>query len=155
MSTYTPGEILGVLDRLDALGPRVNAHRGPLGPAAYAAALHGADLVLLPYEPNAYAVRGSAVFTEAIIHGKPVVAPAGTWMGDLIHDGRVGGTVFRRFAAAALADAAIAALDDIDCLSAITLANRVAWARDRSIGAYLDALVSEAPVFTPASLACR
>jgi glycosyltransferase involved in cell wall biosynthesis len=48
--------------------------------AAYASA----DILLLPYDPDTYALRGSAVYQEGIAMGRPVVCSEGLGMSDLV-----------------------------------------------------------------------
>ena len=50
----------------------------------YVAELVRADVLLLPYHLDYYASRTSGVFCEARVAGKPVVATAGSWMGDRV-----------------------------------------------------------------------
>jgi glycosyltransferase involved in cell wall biosynthesis len=52
----------------------------PLPPAQYRELLASGHLVVLPYDPRAYAARSSGIFAEAMAAGIPTVVPAGTWM---------------------------------------------------------------------------
>ncbi|MFU8803284.1 MAG: hypothetical protein ACNA8W_05705, partial [Bradymonadaceae bacterium] len=63
---------------------RCNLFEGALSSEAYAAFLKSLDIVVLPYDPAEYRCRTSGVFAEAIGLGKIVVAPAQTWMGDIL-----------------------------------------------------------------------
>lgn len=54
----------------------------PLDAATYHAALHGADMLLLPYWRSIYEARTSGVFLEALAAGKPVIATSDSWMSD-------------------------------------------------------------------------
>ncbi|MBX9698675.1 MAG: glycosyltransferase, partial [Acetobacteraceae bacterium] len=65
-----------------ACPPQVTLLRSALYEAAYAAALHAADVVLLPYWRSIYEARTSGVFLEALAAGKPVIATDDTWMSD-------------------------------------------------------------------------
>jgi glycosyltransferase involved in cell wall biosynthesis len=42
--------------------------------------LASADVVLCPYDAQAYRARSSGVFAEAVAAGKPTIVPANTWM---------------------------------------------------------------------------
>lgn len=52
----------------------------PLTSEQYWDMLAASDIVLLPYEPQAYRARSSGIFVEALAVGRPVIVPAGTWM---------------------------------------------------------------------------
>lgn len=52
----------------------------PLAPAQYRELLASGHVVVLPYDPRAYAARSSGVFAEALAAGIPLVVPADTWM---------------------------------------------------------------------------
>ena len=54
----------------------------PLPPADYLALLCSADLLLLPYDAQAYGPRSSGILAEARAMGVPAVVPAGCWLGD-------------------------------------------------------------------------
>ncbi len=53
---------------------------GPLAPHIYDDLFRRADIVLLPYQPGAYAERSSGILMEAIMAGLPCVATRGAWM---------------------------------------------------------------------------
>ncbi len=64
-----------VFDRLAGLGDRVALRHDVLDAPTYLDLLAEADLLLLPYDPKVYGVRGSGIFAEARRIGVPVVAP--------------------------------------------------------------------------------
>lgn len=69
-------------------GPGLRWIREPLPDDAYAAELAAADVVLLPYHLDHYALRTSGVFCEARVAGKPMVGSEGSWLGGrLARDG--------------------------------------------------------------------
>ncbi len=55
--------------------------RGVLSVEEYAELLAGADIVLLPYSPEAFHYRTSSILAEAFSLGKPVVAVSDSWLG--------------------------------------------------------------------------
>ncbi|NKC33381.1 glycosyltransferase, partial [Falsiroseomonas selenitidurans] len=98
-----------------------------LDPAAYAALLESADLLLLPYEGGVYGARSSGILAEALALGLPAVVPAGCWMEQAAGPDRAvaipPGTPPGPLAAAALAEA-------LERLPTLTLAARMgapAW----------------------------
>ncbi|HVA46627.1 MAG TPA: hypothetical protein VNH11_09660 [Pirellulales bacterium] len=68
--------------RLAALPPHygVTLVNSPLSSEAYRALLLSADVVILPYDREAYRARSSGIFAEALAAGIPTLVPAGTWM---------------------------------------------------------------------------
>jgi glycosyltransferase involved in cell wall biosynthesis len=73
----------------------VNLITEPLAGDAYRRLLLEADVVVLPYDAEAYASRSSGVFVEALAAGRPVIVPAGTWMAaELARVGPRAGAVF-------------------------------------------------------------
>lgn len=65
------------LELLSMLGPRVELNTKPLPTLEYQAFWRAADMILLPYDPITYRIRGSGVFNEASIAGKPTIVTAG------------------------------------------------------------------------------
>ncbi len=55
-------------------------HDGFVPAEDYYRLLSSADIVLCPYDANAYRSRSSGVFAEAVAAGKPTIVPADTWM---------------------------------------------------------------------------
>lgn len=83
---------------------------------AYALRFRGA-VTLTPYDPSKFADNVSGIALDALLHGSPVVATAGTWQAGLVQ--RFGaGRVMPAWTADALAAAAGACIDDWDRVSA-------------------------------------
>lgn len=76
-------------------------------------------VVLLPYEPQAYAILTSGVFVEAASFGRPVVVPGGTWMARQIIEGRGAGTIFEEPDAKTVVAALLEALRNSERLGAL------------------------------------
>ena len=79
--------------------PGVSLLDGPFSQTDYAALLANADIVILPYDAEAYRSRSSGIFVEALASGAPIVVTAGTWMAEQLQgieaEGRVVGKVVR------------------------------------------------------------
>ena len=60
--------------------PQVDLIKQPLASDEYRKLLLDADVVVIPYDRDNYYARSSGVFAEALVAGKPVIVPAGTWM---------------------------------------------------------------------------
>ncbi|WP_236141855.1 hypothetical protein [Nostoc sp. CMAA1605] len=61
-------------------GVRINLIADSLSNLEYLEWLKKSDIMLLPYDANAYKERTSGIFTECIMAGKIPVVTAGTWM---------------------------------------------------------------------------
>jgi glycosyltransferase involved in cell wall biosynthesis len=61
-------------------GSRVYLAEGALTSDEYARLFHVADAILLPYDAEAYRMRGSGIAIDALCAGKPAVVPSSTWM---------------------------------------------------------------------------
>jgi glycosyltransferase involved in cell wall biosynthesis len=77
INVFDHGRDRSPLDVLSTLGPRVTVNDNVLSPEDYVSWLEDADLLLLPYDPKIYKSRGSGVFVDATLLGKPVVVTAG------------------------------------------------------------------------------
>ena len=78
--------------------------------------LDSCRLILLPYLPSIYALRGSGIFTEVCSLGKPVVAHSQTPMGRMIRAGLAAGITFQEHTASSIANAVDEALSRIEQL---------------------------------------
>ena len=82
-----------------------------LGEKEYFRQFEAADVILIPYHLDHYAMRTSGVFCEARVAGKPVIASRGSWAGDRVaRDG--GGWLCEEKNAADLAGSLRGALTD-------------------------------------------
>ena len=57
---------------------------GPLPLDAYQGRMRAANIVVLPYEPHAYAERSSGILMDALMAGAPCVVTGGGWMATMI-----------------------------------------------------------------------
>ena len=75
--------IAGARRKLAAYGKtKVELLIKPLTIAEFQARLLQADLILLPYLPECYRNRSSGILVQALVCGRPVVVPSGTWLSD-------------------------------------------------------------------------
>lgn len=106
-----------IFDSLERLGPRVATRRDVLSDEDYLDLLARTDLLLLPYDPEAYRVRGSAMSNQALRLGIPIVAPAGcAFAWPAFHDGY--GVAMSSYSPDGLAEATVDALGRLDALKA-------------------------------------
>lgn len=68
-------------------------HKAPVLESFYAL-LAAADVVILPYDRAAYAMRSSGIQAQAMAAGRPVLVPAGTWLADELAAGSGAGLAF-------------------------------------------------------------
>jgi glycosyltransferase involved in cell wall biosynthesis len=127
-------------DRLARLGERVMVRQDVLTPEAYLAWLAQADMLLLPYDPNAYRSRGSGVFSDARRIGIPVVAPGGCAFAQPAFDGGWG-VAIGDYSSDGLGQAILAALGRLGELS--TSAAASAGQADDGLAAVLRAAIVE------------
>lgn len=85
--------------------PNVRLIEGALSKRQYSYMFSEADIILLPYNPVTFGMRGSGVFAEAITAGCPVVASKDTFAAKSIELGETHGEVFAPYNARACADA--------------------------------------------------
>jgi glycosyltransferase involved in cell wall biosynthesis len=133
--------LMGPRAELSRIGPpAVRLVDGVLSREAYAELLGEADVVLLPYSRRVYHARTSGPFTEALAAGKPVIVTADTWMSEELEQHGAGLT-FRDADVTSLADAILAAKDQLDQLSHAAVSRRAAWVRRHSPSALVAALL--------------
>lgn len=77
---YEEPEVTAARMRLAGF-PSVKLLDQPLTSPEFQSLLLAADIVLLPYRPEAYRARSSGVLVQAIAAGKPIVVPTRCWLG--------------------------------------------------------------------------
>ncbi len=119
----------------------------------YFALFERLDLVVLPYDVRLFRKRTSGVFAEALAYGCVTVVPAGSWMADMLEQGRGAGVIYRGRAPHAVAAAVREAVADLDRLRPLALAARAPWRASQGMGAFADrllaALESDGPIRLP------
>jgi glycosyltransferase involved in cell wall biosynthesis len=130
-----------IFDSLERLGPRVDIRRDVLSDEDYLDLLARTDLLLLPYDPEAYRVRGSAISNQARRLGIPIVAPADcAFAWPAFDDGY--GVAMSSYSPDGLAEATVEALGRLDALKAQASAIS-ATTKDR-LGGILEATMEAA-----------
>jgi glycosyltransferase involved in cell wall biosynthesis len=118
-------------------GPDTKVLKGDLSSEQYARALAEADILLFPYERASYRLRCSGVFAEAASCGKVLVVPSGTWMADRITNGEAAGVIYDGNESAAIADAVIAAVENLPTLASAAWQARPIWPKKYSTEAFV------------------
>lgn len=130
-----------IFDDLERLGPRVAVRRGVLSDEAYLDLLARTDLLLLPYDPDAYRARGSAISSQAQRLGIPIVAPADCAFAQPAFDEGCG-VAMSHYSPDGLAEAAADALGRLDSLKA--RASAIAATAKDPLGGILEATIDAA-----------
>lgn len=119
---------------------------GTLGSEEFEAAVGACRMLLLPYNPERYVGRVSGLLVEAAAWGRPAIAPAGTWMADMIGEGRAAGVLFDRFAAEDIGEAVVRALGDREALEARARALAAPWRAAERMERTVDTILAWAEV---------
>lgn len=114
---------------------------GGLDGDRYAAAIAGADVIVLPYHLDHYALRTSGVFCEARCAGRPVLATEGSWAGDRVRREGGGWLVPERNPQALAAAMVRAAGPELAAKSSEARSLREAARREFSPDAFIEALL--------------
>ena len=118
---------------------------GVLTSEDYAAWTGRTDVMLLPYDPVAFgAARGSAIFTESVAAGRPVIASRGTFAGTSVENNQAEGEVFAPHTSEALAAAIARLMPRLPACKARAAERAQDFARSHSPGAYIDVLLAHA-----------
>jgi glycosyltransferase involved in cell wall biosynthesis len=100
------------------------------------------DVMLLPYDPVAFgAERGSAIFTESVASGRPVIASRGTFAGASVEKDEAEGESFHPHTSEALAAAIMRLIPRLPACKARAAARAEAFARRHNADFYLDVLL--------------
>lgn len=117
---------------------------GVLDDRDYTAETSCIDVMLLPYDPVLFGLRGSGIFTQSVAAGRPVVASAGTFAGRCVTLGEAEGEVFSPYDAAALAEAIARLLPRLAESQTRAAARAKTFAQSHSADAYVDVLLAHA-----------
>ncbi|WP_374448655.1 hypothetical protein [Stella sp.] len=129
----------------DALAgnPLVAIRRGVMPESAMLHHCATADAVLLPYDPAEYRDRASGIFAMAVAMGRPVIAPAGTWMAERLQAGEATGIVVQVHAAFAYVAAMRRFLVEPARFQAAAAQRAAPWRARESGLRYLEAMVRD------------
>lgn len=122
--------------------PNVHLIEGPLQSYEYIAETNKADVVLLPYDPMLFGMRGSGIFTESVAAGRSIIASDGTYAAESIRMGVAQGEIFTPYNAQELADAIARILPRLCQMQASAGVQADIFARKHSGDAYVDVLLS-------------
>jgi glycosyltransferase involved in cell wall biosynthesis len=121
--------------------PNICLIEGTLSSDDYVAETNKVDVMLLPYDPASFGMRGSGIFTESVAAGRPVIAAEGTFAAHCIERGEAQGESFAPYDARALADAIARLLPRLSECNLRAAEKAEAFARAHSGEAYVDVLL--------------
>ena len=122
--------------------PNVRLIEGALSSEDYAAEINKVDVMLLPYDPVSFGMRGSGIFTESVAAGRPVIAAEGTFAAECVRNGEAQGESFSPYDARALADAIVRLLPRLSECMLRAAEKAQAFARAHSGETYADVLLA-------------
>ncbi|HEX4192024.1 MAG TPA: hypothetical protein VHY80_02960, partial [Stellaceae bacterium] len=134
--------VASLLKPLDAARSVCHIHWGLMEHADYLARLKQSDILLLPYQPERYALRTSGVFSEAMAYGIVTIVPDRTWMATQLQEGWGAGTVFRDWTANSIVTAAVDAIDKYGALAVKAESRAMEWRRKNCAAALLDEIAA-------------
>lgn len=117
---------------------------GVLDGGAYLAQTDKIDVMLLPYDPIAFGLRGSGIFTESVAAGRPVIASEGTFAARSIAIGEAEGEVFAPYDEAQLAAAILRLAPRLNASKERAASLAETFARRHSPETYIDVLLDHA-----------
>ncbi|MDZ8260895.1 glycosyltransferase [Nostoc sp. ChiQUE01b] len=101
--------------------------------------LASADIVVIPYQPDCYAVRSSGILVESLAAGKPVVVPAKSWMASQINESRA--SVYD--SPNQIADAVVKIVKNFQQFSQAAFEYRSLWRAKHSPDALVKCLITQ------------
>lgn len=98
------------------------------------------DLVVTPYNPEAYRTKGSAIVWSALANGVPVVAPRDTASGALIEQSGAG-TTFGEYSAPSVLAAVLEARNNYPAIAQRAREASDRWVKEHGNQHYVDAML--------------
>ena len=120
--------------------PNVRILKGVLSAESYAAETGAVDIVLLPYDPVMFGLRGSAIFVESVSAARLIVASEGIWAATSIGKGEAAGEVFTPYTSAALAKAILRLCQTLPERQIEAIDRAALFEQTNSVGAYVERL---------------
>jgi glycosyltransferase involved in cell wall biosynthesis len=121
---------------------RVRLIEGVLESYAYYKESEALDITLLPYDPIKFGLRGSGIFTESIVAGRPIVAAEGTWAARGIERGEAEGERFAPYTAGAFADAIERLVTNLETRKKVAQEKASVYAKVHGGAAFVDAVLA-------------
>jgi glycosyltransferase involved in cell wall biosynthesis len=130
------------LRKLAANSDRLILYQQPAGRTLWPQLLEQSDLILCPYYPNRYIASFSAVASEALANGIPVVVPAATTLEKLLEECGRPGVAFDNFEPKLIVDATVHALNQFDRYATLAYNAAMKWPDQRGPTRLVDGLLT-------------
>jgi glycosyltransferase involved in cell wall biosynthesis len=115
---------------------------GELTIREYRRILSNIDITILPYRPDAFAIRTSNLFSESIGLGKLIVAPKATLMGKMLDRMNIG-ISYSPYTSKALREAITVAVSNYSKLNKYARKKADDWRRQNSADAFIKTLINK------------
>ena len=129
--------------------PNVRIVEGVMSAEAFAKETGQVDIVLLPYDPVMFGLRGSAIFIESVSAGRLVVAAKGIWAAASIESGEAAGEIFHPYTSAALAAAILRLCDALPERQIEAVEKAAKFEQTNSVDAYVERLFAVTAATSP------
>lgn len=123
--------------------------RGALSAEDYAAETAKVDIMLLPYDPVLFGLRGSGIFVESASVGRAIVAAKGIWAACCIEAGEAAGETFEPYDSASLAAAILVLCTGLSRAKTQAAERASDFARKYSVNTYIENLFAITGVSPP------
>jgi hypothetical protein len=135
-------ELLGTQAAAD---PRLRVIAGGLGPAEWAALLDELDVVVAPYDQNAYASSVSGITVEAIMNAIPSAVPRFTAIEEMLEEYGWPGVTFDRSEPQQVVDAVGRLIDDFARYAILAKLASETWKTRQGAAKFTQALLQAGP----------
>lgn len=135
-------DVQGEMRSLATHDARITLDERPADLTRWQKLLAGCDLILCPYMPDQFRAAYSALTSEAIAHGIPVVVPAETTMARVLAEFGSPGATFSGYSAEAVVAATRHALDLFDELVARASTAAARWRETMGARHTVDAMLA-------------
>jgi len=129
------------LRQLAIVDPRLIVDERIAGRTLWPELLDKSDLVLCPYTSSRFAVSYSAVASEAVANGMPLVVPARSSLARLLSDFGDSGELFEKAEPSYIVAATLRALSRFDDLAQIAMRGAKKWNEVHGPRRFVDALL--------------
>jgi hypothetical protein len=122
--------------------PRLVLDERAVDSSVWAQLFESSDVILCPYNPNAFRARPSAIAWEALANGLPLVVPAGTHMEAWMREFGDCGAAFGQFEPHSIAAAIISVIDEFNRYASAAYAAAKRWRTRYGPSHFVDALLA-------------
>ncbi|MGC2656618.1 MAG: glycosyltransferase [Bryobacteraceae bacterium] len=126
---------------LAAADPRVTVNEDFADANLWAYLLNESDLLVCPYHAPTYSTSYSAIASEAMANGIPLIAPANSTLSDVLEEFGTPGATFSEFTSEAVLQATLKVLDNFDAAAEKAYLAARQWEATKGAGNLVDVLL--------------